>query len=329
MAPAAEARTYHRSQGIVFFKTREAFGQLSNMCSGYPLTVAGAVVPSAEALYQACRFPHLPDVQKRIISQTSPMTAKMVSKPYRAQTRPGWDEGLRVAVMKWCLRVKLVQHWAEFGGILQKTGKLPIIEQSSKDPFWGAIPEQDGKELRGANVLGRLLMELREVLRNNPSELNVIEPLEIPDFLLLGRPIEPIQRLRLVHSAEAPLLASLDPQKHEKPMQQEPVARPRRQRKSARRDSDSQGQLAMFEAPSVAREKAAPKRKVTRYHVVASKRGGWDVLKDNAKRVSAHFGSKVEATTAARALASKHKLELFIHDKTGNVVQRVKPPAKT
>src|ERR1043165_4533284 len=110
MSGTKDTRTYLRTQCISFRKTDEAFGGLSNMAPGYPVRVNGVRIFTVEALYQACRFPHLPEVQQLIIGQHSPMTAKMVSKPYREDSRPDWDR-VRVKVMRWCLRMKLTQHW--------------------------------------------------------------------------------------------------------------------------------------------------------------------------------------------------------------------------
>ncbi len=84
-------RTYRRAEVVVVYKTKESFGGLSNMAAGFPLQINGIRIPTSEALYQACRFPHLPEVQKEIIGQHSPMTAKMKSKPHRKNTRPDWD----------------------------------------------------------------------------------------------------------------------------------------------------------------------------------------------------------------------------------------------
>ncbi|MFW5453930.1 NADAR family protein [Thioalkalivibrio sulfidiphilus] len=112
--PDSEVRTYHRKEAVVFYKTKETFGALSNMASGYPLRVNGVRILTSEALYQACRFPHLPDVQRVIIDQKSPIAAKMKSKPHRKDSRPDWDQ-VRVGVMRWCLRVKLAQNYKEFG----------------------------------------------------------------------------------------------------------------------------------------------------------------------------------------------------------------------
>ena len=170
--------------------TTGEFGGLSNMAPNFPLRVNGISIASTEALYQACRFPDQPDVQAMIIDQRSPMTAKMKSKRYRKDTRSDWDQ-LRVKIMRWCLRVKLAQNWSSFSGLLLKTGTRPIVEESQKDAFWGAKPKDDGM-LVGMNVLGRLLMELRQELHLDQDKLKMVEPPSIPNFLLLGKPVRRI-----------------------------------------------------------------------------------------------------------------------------------------
>jgi ribA/ribD-fused uncharacterized protein len=185
-------RRYIRSDVVVVYKTKDAFGGLSNMASGYPLQVNEVRILTTEALYQACRFPHLPEVQSMILAESSPMTAKMRSKPYRAQTRPDWDE-IRFKVMRWCLRVKLAQNFDEFGRLLLATREKQIVEQSRKDDYWGAKLSADGETLVGQNVLGRLLMELRErLLQEGADSFKVVEPLPVQNFALLGRPIQTV-----------------------------------------------------------------------------------------------------------------------------------------
>jgi len=73
--------TYQRDECAIFLKTAERFGGLSNMAGGYALSINGIRIPTSEALYQACRFPDKPELQKIIIGQKSPMTAKMKPKP--------------------------------------------------------------------------------------------------------------------------------------------------------------------------------------------------------------------------------------------------------
>lgn len=177
---------------MVIHRTKDEFGGLSNMAGGYPLFVNGVRIATAEALYQACRFPHLSRVQQLIIGQVSPMTAKMQSKAYRTDTRDDWDL-IRFKIMRWCLRVKLAQNFEEFGRLLMATGNLQIVEQSRKDDYWGAKLSDDGENLVGENVLGRLLMELRDRLKKQANEeLKVVEPLPIDNFCLLGNPIETV-----------------------------------------------------------------------------------------------------------------------------------------
>ena len=186
-----QIRTYYRPDSIVFLKTREAFGGLSNMAGGFPLFVNGIPIRTSEALYQACRFPHLPEVQRLIIEQRSPMTAKMKSRKHHQDSRPEWD-WVRVKIMRWCLRVKLIQNWDAFSELLLETDDQPIVEQSRKDEFWGAKPV-DKHTLVGVNALGRLLMELREDVKTEGQEVFLrVEPLDILDFFLDGRPIEPV-----------------------------------------------------------------------------------------------------------------------------------------
>jgi ribA/ribD-fused uncharacterized protein len=184
-------RIYVRREVVVVYKTKEDFGGLSNMASDYPLQINAVRILTTEALYQACRFPHLPDVQREIIVQHSPMTAKMKSRLHRTDSRPDWDD-IRYKVMRWCLRVKLTQNYEEFGRLLLATRDRPIVEQSRKDDYWGAkLVDKSGETLIGQNVLGRLLMELREKLKEYPEDtLKTVSPLNIPNFLLLGKPIE-------------------------------------------------------------------------------------------------------------------------------------------
>ncbi|HXI43680.1 MAG TPA: NADAR domain-containing protein, partial [Bryobacteraceae bacterium] len=189
----SKTRAYRPEECIVFRRTNEDFGGLSNMAPGFPLEVNGVRIRSSEALYQACRFPDRPEIQRLIIQQTSPMTAKMKSKPYRESTRGDWD-AVRVNVMRWCLRVKLAENWSTFKDLLLATGDRSIVEESRKDDFWGAKKADDGT-LVGRNVLGRLLMELRQEIKGpNPEFLQRVEPLDIPQFLLFGKVIGSVRQ---------------------------------------------------------------------------------------------------------------------------------------
>jgi type I restriction enzyme S subunit len=187
---SAAPETYRRAECAVFRKTAETWGEYSNMAGGFPAVVNGTRILTSEALYQACRFPHLPNVQREIIDQASPMAAKMKGKPHRKNSRPDFDE-LRVPIMWWALRVKLACNYGGFARILMASKDRTIVEDSHKDTFWGAkAVAGDYSTLVGHNVLGRLLVALREIARERSAEEVVsVEPPDIKDFLLYGRPI--------------------------------------------------------------------------------------------------------------------------------------------
>lgn len=152
--------------------------------------VNGVKILTSEALYQACRFPHLPEVQQEILRQASPMAAKMKGKPHRKNSRPDFDE-LRVEIMWWALRAKLACNLPKFSHVLLASRNMPIVEDSHKDQFWGAKQtKEDAQILVGQNILGRLLVMLRDLVRLQGSEgLACVETPAIPNFLLLGEPI--------------------------------------------------------------------------------------------------------------------------------------------
>ena len=194
-------RKYNRIDVVVFRKTHEAYGGLSNMAAGFPIILNGEKILSSEALYQSCRFPHKPDIQKMIIAQKSPMTAKMWSKSFLQETRKDWPL-IRVKVMRWCIQMKLAQNFALFGRLLLSTEEKPIVEESIRDEFWGAKPFGNGT-LVGMNVLGRLLMELRqqckELLRKQSDF--IVKPPEISSFLFIGEKIEGVTLSKDIVSA--------------------------------------------------------------------------------------------------------------------------------
>lgn len=185
-----EIRVYHKENSCIFKKNNDKFGDLSNMATGFPLRVNGIDIRTTEALYQACKFPHLPDIQQKIIEQKSPMLVKMISNTNKKKSRDDW-ENIRLKVMKWCINVKLAQNFVSFGASLHETGLKNIVENSAKDNFWGAIPNEDETIFTGKNALGRLLMDLRQAFYSKDNySLLYVEPPQIDNFLLYHEPIE-------------------------------------------------------------------------------------------------------------------------------------------
>ena len=179
-----EITQYDRNQCIVFRKTSEAFGGLSNMCAGFVIRVGGYSFLTSEALYQAFRFSD-DEIQRIIMDEKSPMAAKMKSKKYRVTTRADWDDA-RVDIMEWCLHMKLKCNWESFSTLLLNTGDREIVEESHKDRFWGTVSE-DAQVLVGKNILGKLLMKIREEVKDGKlSNSRDIKFKQIINLILFG-----------------------------------------------------------------------------------------------------------------------------------------------
>jgi ribA/ribD-fused uncharacterized protein len=166
--------TYNRSESIVFCKTKEKFGGLSNMAGGFPLRFAGHDYRTSEHLYQCLRFPQHPSLQASIRAIAGPIGAKMHTKPFRAtHCRQDWDMVCK-DVMRFCLRLKLRSYETTFGRLLRESQDKPIVEESRKNQpdMWSARASKNNPdELVGENTLGILLMELRdEFLSLSPGE---------------------------------------------------------------------------------------------------------------------------------------------------------------
>ena len=172
---------------ITFRNSMDRFGGLSNFAGGFPLKVNGMYIPTSEALYQAMKFPSSTEMQTKVIKSHNPGYAKILGSSSSELLRPDWDL-LKVKIMYWALRVKLACNTEEFTNLLIDTEDKQIVENSAFDDYWGAISYES--YFIGANVLGRLLMRLRQELKS--KDIHKVEPLNIPNFKLCGKKIKVI-----------------------------------------------------------------------------------------------------------------------------------------
>lgn len=172
------------SKAVSFCRVADEWGGLSNMSKEFPLHFNKRYVRTVEAIYQALKFPDLPDVQERIIVQASPMVAKNNSRANEPSVREDWHD-IKLDVMQWCLREKLAQNWDTFGPYLLRTKGKIIVERSSRDPFWGAAQVSDDF-WRGENRLGYLLTDLRDAYEKDPETAKKSYDPGIDNFTFLG-----------------------------------------------------------------------------------------------------------------------------------------------
>ena len=146
----------------------EEWGILGNLYST-PLVVDGVRFVSSEQLFQMMKFTDEETI--KTLHGLRGMTPKMKAKKYENEgiRRPDWGQ-IIVDCMKFCLQTKYDQC-EDFRTTLHKTNGLIIVEDETsrktnrngtvrQPDTWGVIRE--GDKFVGSNLLGRLLMELRD-----------------------------------------------------------------------------------------------------------------------------------------------------------------------
>ena len=157
-------QVYPIEQSVFFHKKTDEHWILSNM-SSCPLEVEGVPFKSSEHLFQTLKFATPESVLAVYNSKNAKMTAKHYQK-LGGHRREDWEQIL-VDVMKFCLRQKY-EHCPEFREELERTKGYHIVElqdakndkESTRANAWGV--KTKGQNYEGANLMGRLLMELRD-----------------------------------------------------------------------------------------------------------------------------------------------------------------------
>ena len=152
------------SEGTVAFTdTRSEWGILGNFASVH-LMVDGVPFSSTESLFQIMKFSD-PGARKAIYAKKG-MPLKWEAKHFEKTVgvREDWGE-IIVDVLKFCLVTKYSQS-EEFRSELLRTGDRPIVEvapsNKSRPDTYNVKLSPDGKTWSGPNLMGRLLMELRD-----------------------------------------------------------------------------------------------------------------------------------------------------------------------
>ncbi len=149
---------------VAFCKVDAPWGVFSNFWRT-PLIVDGVGFDCSEKLFQVMKFADA-ESRKAVYSakgQTMKMRAKHQERV--GEVRPDWGS-IIVDAMKFCLMQKYAQC-EEFRFNLEQSRGFFIVEDQSTFPkknadTWGAKLSGDGAEYVGPNLMGRLLMELRD-----------------------------------------------------------------------------------------------------------------------------------------------------------------------
>ena len=146
---------------IRFYSVADEYGEFSNFAS-YPIRLEKRTWPTTEHYFQAMKFENRRD-QDEIRETKSPMVAARKGRSRKRKLRKGWERS-RVEVMRKALRAKFTQH-EDLQELLLDTGDAEIVEHTQRDSFWG-----DGGDGSGTNMLGKLLMQIRDELAEEQSD---------------------------------------------------------------------------------------------------------------------------------------------------------------
>jgi len=142
---------------IRFYSTADAYGEFSNFAR-FPIRIGGETWPTSEHFFQAQKFKDSA-VRARLRKAKTPMIVARMGRDRSLPLRRDW-ESVKVDVMRKAVRAKFTQH-DELRALLLSTGDAKLVEHTTNDAYWG-----DGGDGSGKNMLGRILMEVRESIRS-------------------------------------------------------------------------------------------------------------------------------------------------------------------
>lgn len=119
--------------------------------------------PSVEHYYQAMKFDDA-RYRERIRQANHPRRARKLGRNRLKRRRKGWHQ-VKTTVMTRGVYTKCRTH-PEIAGTLLATGDRMLIENSNYDYFWGC-----GRDRRGENAYGKVLMNVREQLRKEQQSV--------------------------------------------------------------------------------------------------------------------------------------------------------------
>ena len=135
------------------------YGCFSNF-SKHGFTRGGKAWKTSEHYFQAMKFAGTPR-EEDIRLASKPMDAKNMGND-RARSdyplRPDWD-AVKDDIMRRAVRAKFEQN-PDIRAVLLGTATEELIEDAHNDPYWGC-----GADGKGKNMLGKILMEVRDELR--------------------------------------------------------------------------------------------------------------------------------------------------------------------
>lgn len=146
------------SDSIRFYKVKDQYGCFSNF-SRHGFTLKGKKWKTNEHYFQAQKFVGTKYEEEVSLAKT-PFDAAKIGRDRDKPIRNDWEE-VKVEIMKEGVMKKFQEH-SDIKNILLSTGDKEIIENTTNDYYWGC-----GNDGSGKNMLGKILMEVRSILKEN------------------------------------------------------------------------------------------------------------------------------------------------------------------
>lgn len=143
---------------ILFYKVNDNYGCFSNF-SKHTFELESKKWATSEIYFQAKKFEGT-EYEEKIRNMTNSLEAAKFGRNRELPLRKDWEE-IKDEVMRKAVLAKFSQN-PDIKEILLQTGDEEIVEATTDDYYWGC-----GSKGTGKNMLGKILMEVRELLRED------------------------------------------------------------------------------------------------------------------------------------------------------------------
>lgn len=141
---------------INFHLANGDYGCFSNF-SRHPVYLKNKRWPTSEHYFQAQKFAETKH-EEEVRLTSKPMKAAEMGRDRKRPLRNDWEK-VKDDIMREAVMAKFTQL-KDLTGILLGTDDAMIIEHTANDRYWA-----DGGDGTGQNMLGKILMEVREAIR--------------------------------------------------------------------------------------------------------------------------------------------------------------------
>jgi ribA/ribD-fused uncharacterized protein len=155
---------------ILFYNKGEPYYEFTNFWDKHPIKLDGKIWPTSEHYFQAQKYTG--NVNEELLKEairkipTANEVYQVINGKkhhiykdlFQKGIRPDWKK-VNVKIMHKVVKAKFEQH-KDLKKLLLSTENRELIENSKTDRFWGV-----GKDGKGQNMLGEVLMQVRDELR--------------------------------------------------------------------------------------------------------------------------------------------------------------------